>query len=321
VPLAALYRGATVRGLAAQLRSAAGEHDWRPLVPIRPAGSRLPFFCVHPVGGNVLCFVDLARRLDPRRPFYGLQAAGLGGDRGPHRRLADMAAHYLEEIRRVQPAGPYLIGGLSFGGYVAFEMAQQLCAHGEEVALLALLDTASPLYRGQRTFHADAAAMLAIQAGIIARAAGVELELDAGELRRLAGAAQVEAVVQRLLSTVGVARDLGAEQLGRVLALYQHHGLCLESYQPRLFPGRITVFRAREEHRALAAMLDHPAQHEPDYGWSELSAESIAVRQVPGNHSSMIYEPQVAGLATELDAALAAADPVPEPAPAAAIDE
>jgi amino acid adenylation domain-containing protein/non-ribosomal peptide synthase protein (TIGR01720 family) len=318
VPLAAFYGAATVRGLAARLRSAAGEPGWRPLVPIRPGGSRLPFFCVHPVGGNVLCFVELARRLDPRRPFYGLQAAGLGGGRGPHRRLAEMAAHYLEEIRSVQPAGPYLLGGLSFGGYVAFEMAQQLRARGEEVALLALLDTASPLYRGQRTFHADAAAMLAIQAGIIARAAGVELELDRGELRRLAGAAQVEAVVERLLATAGAVRDLGAEHLGRLLALFQGHALCLESYQPRRFPGRITVFRAREEHRALEAMLDHPAQHEPDYGWSELSVEAVVVRQVPGNHSSMVYEPQVAGLAAELDAALAAADPAPEPVPAAA---
>jgi thioesterase domain-containing protein len=313
LPLAVFYRAATVRGLLAQLRVAGEAFAWSPLVPIRTAGDRRPFFCVHPVGGNVLCFVDLARRLDPRRPFYGLQAAGLGGDRPPHLRLADMATHYIEEIQRVQPRGPYLLGGLSFGGHVVFEMAQQLLGRGEEVALLALLDTGSPLYRGEPTPVHDPAATLAIQAGFMARASGVEIAIDAGELRRLDLAAQLDFVVDRLLGTAGAVRDLGAEHLRRVLALYQSHSLCLLGHRPRPYPGRVTIFRASEEYQAFAQMLGHPAQHEPEYGWGELSREPIEIRWVPGNHSTMTYEPQVAGLAAELDAALVAADAIGAP--------
>jgi amino acid adenylation domain-containing protein/non-ribosomal peptide synthase protein (TIGR01720 family) len=321
LPLAVFFRAATVRSLAAQLRTATASTSWSPLVAIRPGGAKRPFFCVHPVGGNVLCFVDLARRLDPERPFYGLQAAGLGGGQKPHGRLAEMAAHYLEEIRRVQPRGPYSLGGLSFGGHVAFEMAQQLLGDGEEVALLAVLDTASPLYRGAPTSSIDAAAALAFQAGFMAEAAGASIDIDAGQLRRLDDAEQIDVVVNRLLGTAGAMRDLGEEHLRRVLALYQSHARCLASYQPRPYRGRITVFRAREEHRVLEAMLQHPAQREPDYGWGELTAEPIEVRWVPGSHSTMIYEPHVASLAAELDAALGAADSVLAPATAAALHE
>jgi amino acid adenylation domain-containing protein/non-ribosomal peptide synthase protein (TIGR01720 family) len=316
LPLAALLDGAaTVRRLAAHLRSDAAAL-WSPLVPIRPGGDRRPLFLVHPVGGNVLCFVDLARRLAPGRPVYGLQAAGLGNGRPPFDRLTKMATCYLREIRRVQPAGPYLLGGLSFGGYVAFEMAGRLRAEGEEIALLALLDTASPLYRGEHTFQTDAAAVLALQAGAIARAGGSRLDLAAEELRGLGRATQLDRTVDRLLTASPAARELGAEPLRRVLSVYQGHALCLENYRPHLYSGRITVFRASEEHRALDAMLDHPAQHEPDYGWGELSAQPIEVRRVPGDHSTLVYEPHVRGLARELDLALTSAD-VPDAAEAA----
>ena len=108
---------------------------------IQAEGTRPPFFCVHGVGGNVVGFRDLARHLGPDQPFYALQPQGLDGKRECLTNIPEMAKRYMQEIRKIQPEGPYRIGGYSFGGLVAYEMAQQLEAQGEEMALLALFDT------------------------------------------------------------------------------------------------------------------------------------------------------------------------------------
>ena len=139
----------TVAGLAATLAAApagpgaAAGHAAACLVPLQ-AGDRQrlrPLFLVHPVGGHVFFYERLARRLGGDRPVYGLRARGLEPNEEPQARLEEMAAAYLAELRAVEPAGPYLLGGSSLGGMVALEMAEQLRAAGEEVALLALLDT------------------------------------------------------------------------------------------------------------------------------------------------------------------------------------
>src|SRR5262249_39565166 len=115
--------------------------NWSPLVAIQPQGSARPFFCVHAVSGNVLCYRTLAHRLGAQQPFYALQARGVDDEQEPQTRVEAMAADYLEAVQTVQPHGPYLLGGWSMGGLIALEMAKQLEAQGEEVRLLALFDT------------------------------------------------------------------------------------------------------------------------------------------------------------------------------------
>jgi thioesterase domain-containing protein len=121
-------------------------------VTIQIGGSKPPLFCVHAIDGNVLVFQNLARHLDPDQPVYGLQAKGLDGKQAPHTRFEDMAADYIKEIRTVQPEGPYLLAGYSSGGVVAFEMAQQLQAQGQQVELLALIDSYCPVYFNPQSF-------------------------------------------------------------------------------------------------------------------------------------------------------------------------
>src|SRR5438477_12550233 len=108
---------------------------------MQPNGSRPPLFCVHGASGNVLIYRDLSRHLGPDQPFYGLQAQGLDGTAECLTTVEDMAALYINEIRRVQPEGPYFIGGYCLGGTIAYEIAQQLTSRGQEVGLLALFDT------------------------------------------------------------------------------------------------------------------------------------------------------------------------------------
>src|SRR5262249_30812166 len=118
---------------------------WSSLVPIRPSGSKPPLFCVHAAGANVLIYRPLARHLSPDQPVYALQAQGLDGIKLPYTNVEEMATHYIKEILTVQPNGPYFLLGASFGGLVVYEMAQQLIAMGEKVALLVLFDTYFPI--------------------------------------------------------------------------------------------------------------------------------------------------------------------------------
>ena len=138
LPMAILFQAPTIEQLADVLADEGCTVRWRSLVAIQPEGKHPPFFAVPGVGGNVLVFARLAKLLGDAQPFYGLQARGLDGKEKPFMRVEEMAAHYIEEIRSVQPHGPYLIGGTCTGGLAAYEIAQQLTALGEEVILVVM---------------------------------------------------------------------------------------------------------------------------------------------------------------------------------------
>jgi pimeloyl-ACP methyl ester carboxylesterase len=149
LPLATLFAAGTIESLAKILHpqtalNATVPTAWSSLVPIQPQGDKPPFFCIHGLGGEVLSFRELAMHLGAEQPFYGLQPQGLDGKQPLHNRIEDMATQYIREIQTLQPQGPYFLGGYSFGGIVAFEMAQQLQRQGQKVALLAMLDSSLP---------------------------------------------------------------------------------------------------------------------------------------------------------------------------------
>lgn len=145
LPLATLLQAPTIHQLADILRQEQPSDGWSPLVAIKPDGSRPPLFCIHGGGFNVLIYRDLALKLSPDQPVYGLQAQGLHGRGGiGSNSLEDIAADYINEIRAVQPHGPYHLAGLSNGGNIALEMAQQLQAQGEQVNFVGMFDCYAP---------------------------------------------------------------------------------------------------------------------------------------------------------------------------------
>ena len=148
--LSILHHAKTIEQIAAILISKADEYHFSCLVPIQPKGSKTPLFCVHGGWGHVLFYQGLADQLGLDQPFYGLQVKGLNGIDMPFTKIEDMAAHYLQEIRKVQPTGPYQIAGYCYGAIVAFEMANQLSRNHEEVALLVNFNGPSPNYRVNR---------------------------------------------------------------------------------------------------------------------------------------------------------------------------
>lgn len=144
LPLAVIFEASTPRALAALLGTTAAPRRWSNLVPIKPAGTRPPLFALTAGDGNVVGFAPLARHLSADQPLYALQPSGLDGQAAIDRGIAAMAASCVEELRTVQPHGPYLLAGRCNGATVAYEIAQQLRAAGEEVALLASLDSDPP---------------------------------------------------------------------------------------------------------------------------------------------------------------------------------
>lgn len=141
LPIASLFHAPTIQSLAAMWREKRVAAPWMSLVPLQPRGTRPPFYFVHGWGGNVFGFLSLARRLAPSQPVYGLQAVDRYGEDDPHTSVEEMAARYVKEIRSFQPEGPYYLGGYSTGGWIAYEVAQQLTRQGQSVRMLAFFDT------------------------------------------------------------------------------------------------------------------------------------------------------------------------------------
>ncbi|MES2657056.1 MAG: amino acid adenylation domain-containing protein [Verrucomicrobiota bacterium] len=141
LPVAAIFQSPVIEELATRLTEDGWSPSWKSLVPLQPAGTKKPLFLIHGWGGDVFCFVGLARLLGPDQPVYGVQAVGLDGKEPPHADVTTMVAHYAREIRAFQPEGPYFIGGYSLGGLFAFEVARQLHESGRRVAMLVLFDS------------------------------------------------------------------------------------------------------------------------------------------------------------------------------------
>jgi amino acid adenylation domain-containing protein len=281
LPLATLVQSPTIAQLATILQEEGWSPSWSSLIAIQKQGSRPPFFCVHAAGGNVLNYFDLARALGPDRPFYALQAQGLDGNREPYTRVEDMAAHYLEEVRALQPKGPYFFGGLSFGGIVAFEMAQQLRAQGEVVALLVLLDaTAGPDHL--KPLIKKIPGRLRVLMRLRPRAALSYL----GQ--------QIRAACKRVRSNQVAPADAGIPWALRDIRRINDEAH--RKYIARAYPGRAILFRARE------------SPWSDDLGWRKLITGTLEICEVPGGHSNFINEPHVRFLADKLTEALLKSD-------------
>jgi amino acid adenylation domain-containing protein len=282
LPLAALFQGGTVEAMAALLRDGAPAGESSCLVPIQPSGLEPPLFLVHPAGGDVLCFAGLARHLGPDQPVYGLQSRGLAADEQPLGRLEEMAALYVREIRRVQPEGPYNLGGWSLGGLIAFEMAGQLQAAGEEVALLALLDTSLEIAGDGRELESDAI-FLADIAAYVENLWDRRLDLDQEDLEGLAPEEQKRLLLERLREVDFLPPGAGLEQVGRVLEVYKANSRAARAYEPRPYAGTVTLFQAAEGPQIS--------------GWERLTTRPVEVVAVPGHHLNLLAEPHVGTLA------------------------
>lgn len=305
--IAVLFEARTIARLAALVQEAlasAGAADraapdgtrhghgfgWSTLVPIKPTGSRPPLFCVHGVLGTVVGFHALASHLDPDQPFYGLQAEGLNGRQRPHTTIPEMARHYLEAIRQVQPHGPYFLGGYSGGGAVAFEMAHQLRAMGEQVALLALIDAYCPsaIRSHELRWHVDR--------GLVSKVARAVRNVTAGGPTLLLHGVGNSGKVRRTSRDPVSAENGAVPPMDVMTDISPYFLMGWDRYHPAPIAVPLSLFRAatRIEVKRLP----------PDLGWGPYAAAGIETYPVPGDHFTVVYEPHARLLARALGKAI-----------------
>jgi thioesterase domain-containing protein len=289
LPLGAFFQEPTIHQLARAL-------TWGPasrssfIVPFRPQGTRKPFFCIHPLGGSVLCYFSLARHLDAGQPFYAVRAPELDGEREPLGRIEGMAACYVEAIQEIQPEGPYLLGGWSLGGVIAFEMARQFHEQGERVALVALLDTEPP--SSARSNQPDDAALLA------EIASDLNVPVSRKILERLAPSERLDYVVRQATEQHGETEVI-RQTVDRYFITCKAQERALASYHPPVYPGTVTLFRCKTRN---STSLNERAN-----GWDGLVEGGVQIHAVPGSHQTMIAEPRVRILARKLQVCINAA--------------
>jgi amino acid adenylation domain-containing protein len=286
LPVTMIYDCPTIATLARAIETEAAP-EFSPLVPIKKAGEGAPLFIVHGVGGNVMELFGFGRRLNC--PVYGLQAKGLDGRAEPNRSIADMADYYLAAIRSVAPHGPYRLAGYSSGGLIALEMAERLRAQGEDVSLLALLDTQT--HASQWPFSVWLAKL------------GERARHHISALARLSRNDMLEYALKAL---AGFYR-LAARRKGR-LSAPASHGIppalqsvydatlaAVAAYRPRYYDGAITLLRSE---------FGDPAMADPARIWKS-RARALHIYNVPGDHRTMIRGANSETLAEILNSCLA----------------
>lgn len=293
LPMVSLFRAPTIEGLASLIESNDFEAGWKCLVPIKSSGKLPPFYCVHGVGGNILEFEHFSTYIDADQPLYGIQAQGLDGRSVRHQRVEDMAAHYVTEIRRFQPEGPYFLGGSSFGGLVAYEIAQQLTRCNQKVGVLVMFDTWAP---GHPRFHPTTTRWHRMIDGwrmrwqlhwsnfIIGDSASRKKYVLSkfGRLRRRWGnnwQDTVKAVKSRF-------------QPDEIRSVRKAGHTALSHYEAKPYPGVLTLMRASEQPRGII--------EDRTNGWSTLALGGVEVHDVPGHHGSLMREPRTRGLIEKL---------------------
>ncbi|MEQ3552841.1 amino acid adenylation domain-containing protein [Pseudonocardia nematodicida] len=310
VPLATFAAAPTIADVATVLRDGLAEAEYDPLVPLRIGGDGPPLFLVHPMGGNVLCYLPLVRHLPPGFPVYGLQAAGTEPGSEPADSVERIAAAYIAALRRVRTRGPYRLAGWSFGGFVAFEMARVLRADGEDVSELVLIDSIAPDRHGQRTAADPDALMrwffwelLWLRHGSDATVTDFPVDMDEHGLFEHLAALAVDAGVLPPGSTGVLIR--------RLFAVFRAHWTALDSYRPPATDQDLTLLHATGPLppvlEPLHASLE--TQHtDPTNGWNEWTCGRLDVVDVDGDHLDLMEEPHVRHVADVLARLLSPAE-------------
>jgi amino acid adenylation domain-containing protein len=297
--LATLFETATVEQLAILLDTQGDSTPWQSLVTIQANGSKPPFFCIHEILGNAIYCQRLLRYLSDQ-PLYGLQPPGLDGRQTPYTDIKEMATHYIQQMKTVQPVGPYFLGGYSFGGFVAYEIAQQLQAQGEEIGLVALFDTTTGDYQKRlplRWFSYQVNQVL--RNGFSFMTAKVNAKIQAkwnqdslkkAEVKE--SAAWVNADFSAVTKTLHLDTKNSMDQ--NIERVTKANLQAMADYVPQAYPGPVTLFRAILERSREGWYLD------PKLGWGNLVQKGLDVQEISSLHIRLFDEPHVKQVAEKL---------------------
>ncbi|MGF1540613.1 MAG: amino acid adenylation domain-containing protein [Pleurocapsa sp.] len=294
LPLATILQNPTIEQIANTLCQQHNSLVNSALVAINQNGSNIPLFCVPGVGGNGLYFYNLARYLSSEQPCYTFQAQGLDGKSTPYTRIEDMAAHYIQAMQTLQPQGPYILAGYSFGSNVAFEMSQQLQKQGHEVALLAVLDNFAPIESNRpKDFNLDEKTRLRHIVRVMERLSGKNLEVDYEVWQQLNSEEQLNHLGKQLT-------EITSDRLCGLIQVFDANVQAGINYRPQVIaPTPIALFQASEEDTE-----DTFIPSDASWGWNQVASNLLEIHTVPGNHHTMLSQPHVQVLAQKLKACI-----------------
>ena len=291
------FAAPTVSDLAALLRESGYSSNWTSLIPIQPRGSKPPFFWVHGDGSNFL----LPAYLGQDQPFYGFMHQCQDGMPARYTTVEDIATHYLDELYSVQPEGPYFLGGYSFGGLVAFEMAQQLRSRGKAVGLLVLLEATSPSVGAPGALPAMNSAPrtnnnysrlrnhLASLRSLTAMEVVVWLTSRIkGRFKRILAFRRTKRAFQRAIYKSCQAAGYRMPRSVRTRYLLDLYSEAVRRYRPDAYPGVVVFFKTMK------------SSHDYITQWGNLVCQGLTVHLVPGDHKTAVDEPQVKAWAEKL---------------------
>lgn len=307
MPPAILLQTPTIKGLAQIIRQKSQLVEPYRVAMIQKGGSMVPLFLVHTIEGNVFVYRDLVSLLDDEQPVYGLLPNELYGREIHYARMEDIARFCIESMRRIQPSGPYCLGGFCYGGVVAFEMARQLQLEGEQVALVAIFEAEAQLESHQRDQLSRPRWILFFlrnlprwmrqnlpnRCGELARHICLRLSVEARDFLRRSRTSNNHLKPPR--EPEDHFGDL-SHVPDRVHSLLRVNFQALHHYQAPPYPGRVTLFRP------LALPLFQPL--DPELGWGRVAKGGVEVKLISGNHFTLMLRPHVESLAAALNKCL-----------------
>ncbi|MGV3775059.1 MAG: amino acid adenylation domain-containing protein [Verrucomicrobiales bacterium] len=292
LPMGTLYQTSTIEGIASELKNRSGAAEWSSLVPMQKSGNCPPLYFIHTTPGDILGYGNLVYRLGTDQPCYGFQSLGLKSSELAHLSIEEMAQYYVGLLREFQPNGPYYLSGWCYGGVLAVEMARLLMASGEKIGLLALLETVGmPPSLSNFKYYLH---RLRCSAKMHPSRLAIYLREKMKYVRdaQMANRMRFKQVDRDGKVKPDQERDPRLAQLEHV---YNTNLEALSRFKSSYYPGKVTLFNAAERDPALIP--------DPQYGWVGLASE-IEVHLVPGNHDTMLTEPNVSVLAQKLDKCL-----------------
>jgi aspartate racemase len=272
VPTAAICYAPTIAKLATLLDGPALPR-FSPFVPLKPGGEQPPIVIIHGLGGRA-SFFELAQKMGVENPIYGLQAKGIDGMEEPLNRIEQMAEYYLDSLRELQPQGPYILIGYSFGGLIALEMAQRLSKKGAQVALLVLVDT----YPHPRYLSPLNRLRLRIKRikGHLSDLRGKPLRVAAS---KVLGMVKLRGNTFSTISQGNSSTDISRLSFAQTtLTVKQSDFAAMKLYRPQLYRGKIKFVRPE---------IDSFLPADPNAVWKKLVQE-LEVETVPGDHLGMV---------------------------------